>query len=59
MTPSGGVLGHDAVQALGLAALAIGGGSALIKVLTTMRWTEELQVIAVDLLDQTIHQVGI
>jgi hypothetical protein len=53
------VLGHDAVQALGAAALVVGGGAALINVLASRRWTRELQVIAVDLLDETIHHAGV
>lgn len=53
------VLGHDAVQALGAAALVVGGGATLINVLASRRWTRELQVIAVDLLDETIHHAGV
>jgi len=53
------VLGHDAVQAVGTAALAFGGVAALIIFLRSRLWTRELQVIAVDLLDETIHHVGI
>jgi hypothetical protein len=52
------VLGHDAVQALGAGALVVGGGAALINILASRRWTRELQVIAVDLLDETIHHAG-
>jgi len=53
------VLGHDAVQAVGAAALVVGGGAALINILASRRWTRELQVIAVDLLDETIHHAGV
>src|ERR1700733_6719168 len=53
------VLGHDAVQALGAGALVVGGGATLINVLASRRWARELQVIAVDLLDETIHHVGV
>jgi hypothetical protein len=53
------VLGHDAVQARGAAALVVGGVAALITVLVSRRWTSELQVIAVDLLDETIHHASV
>jgi len=53
------VLGHDAVQTLGAGALVVGGGATLINVLASRRWARELQVIAVDLLDETIHHVGV
>jgi hypothetical protein len=53
------VLAHDAVQALGAVALAVGGVAALISVLVSRRWAGELQIIAVDLLDETIHHVGV
>jgi hypothetical protein len=53
------VLAHDAVQALAVAALAVGGGVALLSVLVSGRWARELQIIAVDLLDETIHHVGV
>ncbi|MGD0110225.1 MAG: hypothetical protein ABSC06_40375, partial [Rhodopila sp.] len=53
------VLAHDAVQALGTAALVVGGGATLLSILVSRRWTSELQVIAVDLLDETIHHVGV
>jgi hypothetical protein len=53
------VLAHDAVQALGAAALTVGGISALISVLVRRRWTRELQIVAVDLLDETIHHASV
>jgi hypothetical protein len=37
----------------------VGGGATLINVVASRRWARELQVIAVDLLDETIHHVGV
>jgi hypothetical protein len=53
------VFGRDAVQAVGAAALAVGGGAALLRNVVNRRWKRELQIMAVDLLDETIYSLGV
>ena len=52
------ILAHDTVQAVGALALALGGVTGLISWKQRQRWTSELQVVAVDLLDETLHHAG-
>jgi hypothetical protein len=54
----GWILAHDAVQAVGASALALGGVGALLSLRAWIRWTPALQVIAVDLLDETLRHTG-
>ena len=52
------VLAHDTVQVVGASALALGGLGGLISWRQRERWVSELQVVAVDLLDESLHHAG-
>jgi hypothetical protein len=52
------VLGRDFLQAVGAVALAFGGLGGLIEWRIRRRWKMALDVIAVDLLDQTMRHTG-
>jgi hypothetical protein len=54
----GWILAHDTAQAVGASALALGGVGALLSLRAWIRWTPALQVIAVDLLDETLRHTG-
>ncbi len=54
----GWILAHDTVQAVGASALALGGVGALLSLRAWTRWGPALQVIAVDLLDETLRHTG-
>ena len=49
---------QNGVQALGAVAFAIGGVGAVIERQAERRWKRALQVVAVDLLEETIRQTG-